>query len=467
MNKLVDNLKETFKDNFDVKYRDIKTVIGDVTLVFIDTLCSTIFISDYIIKPLEIMNEDTNSLLDVKDKVLNINMVDWVKDTKDAYLHLLSGDILIISAKESKVLYCEVKGYVRRGVGIPLTEEVIKGPREGFTEAFVDNVTLIRRRAKNSNLKIEPIYAGSNSNTVVCIVYIKGIAPEKLVDKVRKAVKDINSSFVLDTNYIEEKLKNKSSAFDTTGYTEKADTAVARIMEGRVAIVVDGTPFVATVPHFFVENFQTADDYYINKYFSTFTRIIRWISFFIAILLPGFYLAVSTYHFSLIPSLLIFRMAVSRAGVPFPTIVEVLLLMFFFQLIKEAGLRLPQPIGTAMSIVSALILGDAAVGAGLASRTTLIVVAISTVSYFLIPKLYTAASLWSLIMLIFSSLLGLPGFYIGLMMLLSHLSSLDSCGYNYIFPLGTIKKFRFKDIFIRGNLDDISKGIFMEDHNNE
>lgn len=256
MNKLVDNLKETFKDNFDVKYRDIKTVIGDVTLVFIDTLCSTIFISDYIIKPLEVMNEDINSLLDVKDKVLNINMVDWVKDTKDAYLHLLSGDILIISAKESKVLYCEVKGYVRRGVGIPLTEEVIKGPREGFTEAFVDNVTLIRRRAKNSNLKIEPIYAGSNSNTVVCIVYIKGIAPEKLVDKVRKAVKDINSSFVLDTNYIEEKLKNKSSAFDTTGYTEKADTAVARIMEGRVAIVVDGTPFVATVPHFFCGEFS-------------------------------------------------------------------------------------------------------------------------------------------------------------------------------------------------------------------
>ncbi len=160
-------------------------------------------------------------------------------------------------------------------------------------------------------------------------------------------------------------------------------------------------------------------------------------------------------------------MAVSRAGVPFPTIIEVLLLMFFFQLIKEAGLRLPQPIGTAMSIVSALILGDAAVGAGLASRTTLIVVAISTVSYFLIPKLYTAASLWSLVILIFSSLLGLPGFYIGLMMLLSHLSALDSCGYNYIFPLGTIKKFRFKDIFIRGNLDDISKGIFVEDNKNE
>ncbi|WP_040210253.1 spore germination protein [Clostridium polynesiense] len=463
MKDLLTHIQETFKSNFDVKYRNISTEIGDLTLVFIDTLCNTVFISDYIIRPLELMGSDILSLTDIKNKVLNINMVNWIKDEEDAFLHILSGDILIISGKETRALYCEVKGYAKRGVGIPLTEQVIKGPREGFTEAFVDNVTLIRRRIKNPNLKVEPIYAGDKSNTVVCVVYIKGLAPESLINKVKDAVKNIHSSFVLDTNYVEEKLKSKSTAFDTMGYTEKPDTASARIMEGRVAIVVDGTPFVATAPHFFMENFQTADDYYLNKYFSNFTRIIRWIAFFLAILLPGFYLAITTYHFSLIPSLLIFRMAVSRAGVPFPTIVEVLLMMFFFQLIKEAGLRLPQPIGTAMSIVSALILGEASVGAGLASRITLVVVAISTVSYFLIPKLYTAASLWSLVILFFSSLMGLPGFYVGFVLLISHIASLDSCGYNYVFPIGTSKKFNFHDIFLRGNLEDISQSIFKEE----
>ncbi len=468
MKETVEILKETFKNNFDVKYRDIKTSIGDVTLVFIDTLCSTDFISDYIIKPLERMPPSVKDLQEASDKYLIINMVERVWELKDVYTHILSGDVMIIAHNEKLMLSCEVKGYVRRGVGIPVTEQVVKGPREGFTEAFVDNVTLIRRKVKNNGLKVETMRAGVKSQTVIALVYLEDLVPKKLLERVKAAVNSIDSPFVLDTNYVEEKLKSKSTSFDTMGYTEKPDTAAARIMEGRVCIIVDGTPFVATAPHFFMENFQTADDYYLNKYFSNFTRIIRWLAFFIAIFLPGFYLAISTYHFSLIPSLFIFRMAVNRAGVPFPTIVEVLIMMFFFQLIKEAGLRLPQPIGTAMSIVSALILGDAAVGAGIASRITLVVVSISMVSYFLVPKLYTATSTWSVVIVLFSAFLGLPGFYIGSVILIAHLSSLDSCGYNFVFPVGTLRKFRYRDIFFRGDLQNISYCIFeKEDERDE
>ena len=241
------------------------------------------------------------------------------------------------------------------------------------------------------------------------------------------------------------------------------------MLEGRVAILVDGTPFVITVPYFFLENFQAPDDYYLNKYFVNFTRVIRWIAFFLATFMPGLYVAILTHHFALIPSLFVFRLAVSRAGVPLPTIVEVLLMMLAFQLIKEAGLRLPQPIGGAMSIVAGLILGDAVVGAGIASRITIIVVAISTLSYFLTPKLYGAMSIWSLIITIVSSMFGLPGFFIVALVLIAKLADLDTGGYSYLFPLGSIETYKFKDIIFRGDLRHISQHVVEKggEDNNE
>ena len=175
--------------------------------------------------------------------------------------------------------------------------------------------------------------------------------------------------------------------------------------------------------------------------------------------MPGLYVAIITYHFSMIPSLFVFRLAVSRAGVPLPTFVEVIVMMLAFQLIKEASLRLPQPIGGAMSIVSALILGDAAVGAGIASRITIIVVAISTLSYFLIPKIYGAISFWSIVIMVSSALLGLPGFLCAAMIYIIQIVELDSVGYPFLFPLGTVSEYRFKDVFFRGRLDRISNKI--------
>ena len=385
------------------------------------------------------------------------------------FLHVLSGDVVLLFNDHEKIIYCEVKGFVRRGVGIPVTESVVKGPREGFTELFVDNVSLIRRKIKNSDLKFEPIYVGNRSQTVVCISYIKGIAPDYLIDHVKEIVNKLDLKFILDTNYIEDALRKKKSVFDTVGYTEKPDEVAAKMLEGRVAILVDGTPFVITVPYFFLENFQAPDDYYLNKYFVNFTRVIRWIAFFLATFMPGLYVAILTHHFALIPSLFVFRLAVSRAGVPLPTIAEVLIMMLAFQLIKEAGLRLPQPIGGAMSIVAGLILGDAVVGAGIASRITIIVVAISTLSYFLTPKLYGAMSIWSLIITVVSSMFGLPGFFIVALVLIAKLADLDTGGYSYLFPLGSIETYKFKDIIFRGDLRHISQHVVEKggEDNNE
>ncbi len=201
------------------------------------------------------------------------------------------------------------------------------------------------------------------------------------------------------------------------------------------------------------------DDYYLNKHYTNLNRILRWMAFFIAAFAPGIYVATITYHFSMIPSLFIFRLAVSRAGVPFPTVLEVIIMMLAFQLIKEAGLRMPKPIGGAMSIVAGLILGDAAVGAGLASRVTIIIVAISTLSYFLIPKLYGAVSFWAMVLVIFAALFGLPGLIAGQMILLTQIAQLDSVGYPYLFPVGSIEEYKFKDIILRGHLTKISQNI--------
>lgn len=458
-------VKERFKDSFDVKFREINGPLGKTTLVFIDNLCSTQFISDYIVTPMENKKIVCKNMEDIITNVLEINIADFVADKtsiEDAMLHIVSGDIVIFTEGYEEMLYCEVKGFVRRGVGVPLTESVVKGPREGFNELFVDNIALIRRRIKNPDLKFEPIYVGEKSQTVVCVAYIKGVAPDNLINYIKGTIKNMDTEFVLDSNYIESELRGKDSVFDTIGYTEKPDEVASKMMEGRVAVLVDGTPFVITAPYFFIENFQAPDDYYLNKTFSNFTRIIRWMAFVFATFVPGMYVAIITHHASLIPSLFLFRLAVSRAGVPLPTVLEVLIMIFAFQIIKEAGLRLPQPIGGAMSIVAALILGDAAVGAGIASRITIIVVALSTLSYFLVPKLYGPLSIWSIIFVLVAGFYGLPAVFICFLIFLTTLADLKSTGYSYLFPVGSLDTFKFKDVLRRGRLSRISKKIIGE-----
>ncbi|NKF07463.1 spore germination protein [Clostridium gasigenes] len=458
-------IEERLKDSFDVKNRRIDTVLGKATLIFIDDLSGANAISEYVILPLrghgdiEGAKSNVKTPNDVVEKLIDLNASGIAKDKDDAITHVLSGDPIVVFDDFEEIIYCEAKNFPRRGVGIPETESVLKGPREGFNELIVDNVALIRRRIKNPDLKFETLIVGEKTQTAVAITYIKGIAPAEIIKQVKETIKNLDIRFILDTNYIEASLKKQESFFDTVGYTEKPDEVSAKLLEGRVGVIVDGTPFVITVPYFFLENFQMPDDYYLNKHYTNLNRILRWMAFFIAAFAPGIYVATITYHFSMIPSLFIFRLAVSRAGVPFPTVLEVIIMMLAFQLIKEAGLRMPKPIGGAMSIVAGLILGDAAVGAGLASRVTIIIVAISTLSYFLIPKLYGAVSFWAMVLVIFAALFGLPGLIAGQMILLTQIAQLDSVGYPYLFPVGSIEEYKFKDIILRGHLTKISQNI--------
>ncbi|MCR1971023.1 GerA spore germination protein [Clostridium cochlearium] len=456
-------IKEKLNKNFDVKYREIKTIQGNVYIVFIDNLSDSTIISKYIIAPIIKNRDSILSVEYVKNNIVEAHDVEYVKNIEDALIHILSGDVIIVFEDYEDILFVDAKSYAKRSIDVPASEKVIKGPREGFNEVLVDNISLIRRKVKNPNLKLENLTIGEKSNTSIAIIYIEGVAPSALIKTVKEKLNSLKINFILDTSYIEENFNTGKTLFNTIDYTEKPDVVAANIMEGRVGVLVDGTPFVLTMPHFFIENFQMPDDYYINKIYSNVIRILRYVAFIVALLLPGLYIAITTYHFSLIPSVFVFRLSVSRAGVPFPAIIELYLLIFFFQILKEAGIRLPQPIGQAISIVGALILGDAAVGAGLASQIGMIVVAVSSIASFLIPKLNSVISVWSIIIVFFSSIIGLPGFYIGLLSFVAHLGSLDSVGYPYLYPLGTINDFKFRDIFFRSNLRNISQNIIEDD----
>ncbi|QGU95529.1 spore germination protein [Clostridium bovifaecis] len=460
--KYVEYIREKLKDSFDVQFREIQAKEGKIYAIFIDNLVDKKYISEYIIWPLMESNnfEDVEA---IKSKILYASVIGDAKDEQDAIKHILSGDVVLIFDFFESIIFCETKSIARRAIGENTRESVIKGPHEAFNELIVDNIALIRKRIKNENLKFEIIKVGKKSNTTTALAYIKGVAPDRLVDYVRSKIESTNLEFVLEVSYIEESLRSKGTIFDTVDTTERPDKVASKLFEGKIAVLVDGTPEVVTAPFFFIENFIASDDYYFNKYFADFIRIQRWIAFFLALLLPGIYIAIGTHHFSLIPTTFVFRLAVSRAGVPFPTVVEVLLMSFFFQLLREAGVRLPQPTGQTMGIVGALILGDAAIGAGLASQGTIVIVAVASISTFLVPNLYKNIAVWNIIIVLFSAFLGLPGFYMGFFIFLAHLAALETCGYPYLYPLGTLELFKYKDIILRGDLNKISNSMFQKD----
>jgi spore germination protein KA len=463
-NEMLVNIKKRLENNFDIKYRELQCIKGKITLVFADSICDSKFISEYIIAPLLEAKLMKDNIEEVKKEILMANSVGDINNEEEAILSILSGDVVIFFSFYSKILYCEAKGFSKRSITIPITETNLKGPREGFSEPFIDNVSLLRRRIKDPNLKFEVIFVGSSAKSVVILAYIQNKAPIELLNYVKKQINNINYDGPILTNHIEEQFQCKHTVIDTVGYSEKPEKVASKLCEGKIALIIDGNPFVITLPFFFIENFQTSDDYTYNKYFASGIRILRWFAFILASLLPGFYVAIVTHHFSLIPYSFIFRLAIARAGVPFPTVVEVIIMMVFFQISREAGVRLPQPIGLSMSIVGSLILGDATVGASIASQTTLIIVALASISSFLIPNLYGVLWYWSIIIIIFSTTLGLPGFYIGFCVFVSHMAGLNSCGYPFLFPLGTLKQYKFGDILIREDLNKLSNNILEKDN---
>ncbi len=430
-------------------------------LIFIDGLADIKVINDSIIKPLmkgavllNTQNKLKNDLLSfIESTMLSVSEVERADNLDDAASGFLSGSVVLLIDGEDKALIISCEGWDKRRIDEPSGETVIRGPREGFTENLRTNTSLIRRKIRNPALTMEAMLLGRETRTSVYLVYIRGLVNPALLDEIKGRMASIDTDAILESGYIEQFIEDSpASIFATIGYTEKPDVVAARILEGRVAIVVDGTPFVLTVPHLFIESFQTAEDYYFRPYFLSMLRIVRYIAYFISITAPAIYVAVTTFHHELIPTNLLFTMANAREDIPFPAFIESLIMLVTFEILREAGIRLPRPVGQAVSIIGALVMGEAAVSAGLVGTPMVVITAITAISIFVVPNQADSAALLRLILLILAATTGGFGIIIGMLGTLVHLASLESFGAPYLSPIVPFDSDDSKDALIRAPL---------------
>jgi spore germination protein KA len=343
-----------------------------------------------------------------------------------------------------------MRGWAERNIDEPDTEAVVRGSREGFTETLRTNTALIRRRIKNPNLVFESFKIGKQTHTDICIAYIDDIANKKVIEEVKNRLNRIDTDCILESGYIEQFIEdNPFSPFSTIGNSERPDTVAAKLLEGRVAIFCDGTPFVLTVPYLFIETIQISEDYYSRPYLSSLMRWIRLLAFFITLTTPALYVALETFHQEMIPTVLLITAAAAREGIPFPSFIETMLIGIIFELLRESGIRMPRPIGQAVSIVGALVIGEAAVQAGIIGAPMVIIAAVTGIASFIVPAALDALVFFRLFLVLLSAAFGLYGIVVGLIIMLAHVCSLRSFGTPYLAPFAPTIWKDLKDTLIR------------------
>jgi spore germination protein KA len=445
-------IRKTFEKSADVVVREFK--IGrekrvKTSIIYADGLADTTTIHHFIMNSLmnvgielPFMNQSLNShsILEwVENSNLSIGAITEITKFEDIYTDILSGNTVILIEGFTGAISASTQGWEDRGVTEPASQTVVRGPREGFSENLRVNTSLIRRKIKDSNLLCEQQKIGRVTKTNIAVMYIKGIVNDKVVEEVHQRLDRIDIDGILESGYIEELIQDETfTPFPTIFNTERPDVVAGCLLEGRVAIVVDGTPFVLIVPALFIQNFQVAEDYYQRADISSLLRMLRIICFLIALVGPSFYIAVTTYHQEILPTPLLISLAAQREGVPFPAFVEAIIMEVTFEILREAGIRMPRAVGQAVSIVGALVLGQAAVEAGIVSASMVIVVSITAIANFVFPAYNMAISVRMLRfgMMALAASFGLYGITLGLLALLLHLNSLRSFGIPYMAPFG-------------------------------
>ncbi|KAA9028542.1 spore germination protein [Niallia endozanthoxylica] len=464
LDKNIDYIKTLFGKSEDVKYRELEVVTSKkhhVFLCFIDGLVNESYINLHIIKSLlepdhtvssAILAEEESGdfLTIVESRILSSLSVKKVQAWNKVTDSIMLGETLLLVDGYETGLLISTQGFAARNVGEPDTESSVRGPREGFNEVLKVNTSLIRRKINNPHLVFEGMKIGKQTKTNIRIGYIDGIANPKVVNEVKKRLKNIDTDSILESGYIEQFIEDHPySIFPTVANSEKPDKVAAKILEGRVAILCDGTPFVLTVPHLFVENLQVGEDYYSRPYLSSLIRLLRLLSLFLTVASPSVYIALTTYHHEMVPALLLTTMAAAEEKVPFPTFIEAIIMAIVFEILREAGVRMPRPVGAAISIVGALVIGEAAVTAGFVSAPMVIVIAITGICGFVVSSLNDAIILSRFLLIFLAGALGLYGILMGFLMLLGHLCSLRSFGSPFLSPQAPIFWSGWADSIIR------------------
>ncbi|HEX9060344.1 MAG TPA: spore germination protein [Clostridia bacterium] len=452
----IKTIKDIFSDDDTLAIRQFENRENSkikCCIIFAEGMVNNEIVNENVIKPIMLCNSlDYKSISadSIMSNVIMSNSIKKVEEVNGLINSILSGDTVLLIEGKADALLISSKGWQTRSITEPQAEKTIRGPREGFTESLMMNLSMIRRRLLTPNLKFKYSVIGRQSNTKICLCYLKGIANEQILRELVERLNKIDIDGVLDTGYIQEFIKDSPfSPFKTIGSTERPDVAAAKLLEGRILIIMDGTPFVLTLPFIFLEYFQTSEDYFDYFYFGSMNRILRIICFVISTSLPAIFVALTTFHQEMIPTPLIMSISAARQGIPFPTVIEALVLLAAFEILRETGTRVPTQIGQALSIVGALVLGQAAVEARFVSAPMVIIVALTGITGLAVPRLKDAAIIFRIIFLLFASILGLYGYIFGVMGLLIHLFELRSFGVPYMLTLMTFSTEDLKDTAVR------------------
>ena len=455
-------IRKMFHGDNDVVMREFTIAVSGgirAALMYIDGLAGAKAVFDGVLNPLMLESRkltqtvEIKSIGDVLDKLLTAGEASTGNTIEKLCEVMLDGDCALLLEGFDEFAFVNSRDFEKRSVTEPQTETVVRGPREGFTEAIRVNTSLLRRKIKNHHLRMDVITIGERTKTLVCMSYLDNLASPQTVAEIRRRLELVDTDAILSSGYIEEFIEDTPySVFPTINYTEKPDVAAAQILEGRVAVIIDGTPFVLTLPMLFVECFQSPEDYTVRFVYATFMRLLRLLSFITSLIAPALYVALVTFHQELIPTPLLFTIVAAEEGLPFPSCVETAIMLLTFEIMREAGVRLPNPVGQTVSIVGALVMGQAAIQAGIVGAPVVIVIAFTAVASFLTPALSDTSAILRWFFLVLATVMGGFGIAVGLMVTLIHLASLESFGVLYLYPFSPFELSGLKDSIIRSRL---------------
>lgn len=402
------------------------------TVAYMGGMIDNRLIADAVLRPLmdADISQDTGNLGETLMREVicghNIKEAERFDDLASAVTY---GDTAVLLPEGGKALIVSSQGFSLRGISEPDSEKILSGPREGFNESLIGNISMLYRKLRTNRFKTEGMTIGRLTGTQLSICYIDGLADNKILEEVKRRLRQIEIDGVLDSNYLTELISDQRfSLFRSIGSTERPDIVVAKLLEGRIAILVDGSPVALTLPYLFIENLHSNEDYYGQFYFASFARILRIIAFFLTTTLPGFYICVTSFHYEVLPTPLLFNIASERQNVPFPAALEAFLMLIVFDILRETGIRMQASGGQALSIVGALVIGQSAVEARLVSAQMIIIVALTGITNLSSPKLNTPSIFIRLSLLFCASALGIHGMMIGVSAFLIYVLKLQSAG---------------------------------------
>jgi spore germination protein KA len=463
LEKNIEMIKNECHQTSDLNCRKIEINGHKIAFLTFEGMTSSVVMSSMIIGPLnELKASESSKPQDLFDFINNKTIMGMesanIVDSDALFKVLMSGFLIIIIDGINIATSFGVQGFAFRSVSEPTSEVNVRGGQEGFIEPIRMNMSLVRRRFKSPDLKMEMITMGDKTKTDVCLVYLFGVVSPQMVDDIKNKLKAIKIDVVLESGYLQGFLEGKPfSIFSEVGITQRPDSFCAKISEGRIGIIVDGTPYCLIVPYLFSENFQSFDDYCHKAYFASFVRIIKYLALIFTVLLPGVYVAIATFHPELFPNSLLLNVATAEEITPFPIVFEAFIIHFIYEIMKEAGLRLPRQIGFAVSIVGGLVIGDAAVRAGIIGAPMVMVVALTAISSFVVPSIYEPISILRFVFIILGGTLGLYGISLGVVSVLINICSLSSYGVPYMAPISPYSKSAAKDTFIRASWKSLIK----------